>query len=89
VLIVITVPNLHKPGGITPHGQHKQTKELKGSTKNAQPLLDGRLKIQHRGPADVGLLSRDEDLMSRREIETALGVLCWAELAQVLGAAGP
>jgi hypothetical protein len=34
VLIVITVLNVHKPRGLTPYGQHKQTKEPKGSTKN-------------------------------------------------------
>jgi hypothetical protein len=35
VLIVITVLNVHKPRGLTPHGQYKQTKESKGSTKVA------------------------------------------------------
>jgi hypothetical protein len=34
VLIVITVLNVHKPRGLTRYGQHKQTKEPKGSTKN-------------------------------------------------------
>jgi hypothetical protein len=34
VLIVITALNVHKPRGLTPYGQHKQTKEAKGSTKN-------------------------------------------------------
>ncbi|HKN45569.1 MAG TPA: hypothetical protein VJW23_16785, partial [Propionibacteriaceae bacterium] len=33
VLIVITVLNVHKPRGLTPYGQHKQTKKPKGSTK--------------------------------------------------------
>ena len=33
VLIVITVLNVDKPRGLTPYGQHKQTKEPKGSTK--------------------------------------------------------
>ena len=34
VLIVITVLNVHKPRGLTPHGQHKQASELNGSTRN-------------------------------------------------------
>jgi hypothetical protein len=34
VLIVITVLNVHKPRGLTPYGQHKQTKEPKDSTRN-------------------------------------------------------
>ena len=33
LLIVITVLNVHKPRGLTPYGQHKQTKEPKGSAK--------------------------------------------------------
>ena len=34
VLIVITVLNVHKPRGLTPYGQRKQTKEAKGSMRN-------------------------------------------------------
>jgi hypothetical protein len=34
VLIVITALNVHKPRGLTPYGQHKQTKESKGSSRN-------------------------------------------------------
>ena len=34
VLIAITVLNVHKPRGLTPYGQHKQTKEPNGSTKS-------------------------------------------------------
>jgi hypothetical protein len=34
VLIVITVLNVHKPRGLTPYGQYKQTKDPKGSAKN-------------------------------------------------------
>ena len=41
VLIVITVLNVHKPRGLTPYGQHKQTREPKRSTKKraATPRL--------------------------------------------------
>jgi hypothetical protein len=41
VLIVITVLNVHKPRGLTPYGQHKQTGEPKRSTKKraATPRL--------------------------------------------------
>ena len=34
VLIVITVLNVHKPRGLTPYGQRKQSKEAKGSMRN-------------------------------------------------------
>jgi hypothetical protein len=34
VLVVVTVLNVHKPRGLTPYGQHKQTKEPKGNTKS-------------------------------------------------------
>jgi uncharacterized membrane protein len=34
VLIVVTVLNVHKPRGLTPYGQHKQTSEPKGNTRN-------------------------------------------------------
>lgn len=37
--IVITVLNVHKPRGLTPYRQHKQTKEPKGSTASASPSL--------------------------------------------------
>jgi hypothetical protein len=42
VLIVITVLNVHKLRGLTPCGHHKQTNELKGSTKAyiRRPLTD-------------------------------------------------
>src|SRR5215203_512429 len=33
VLLVVTVLNVHKPRGLTPYGQRKQTKEPKGNTK--------------------------------------------------------
>jgi uncharacterized membrane protein len=50
VLIVITVLNVHKPRGLTPYGQHKQTKEPKGSTRNRAAAPNRRPEIRHRGP---------------------------------------
>jgi hypothetical protein len=53
VLIVMTVLNVHKPRGLTPYGQHKQTKEAKGSTKNRAERSTPR-------PAEVVLLGQNE-----------------------------
>ena len=54
VLTVITVLNVHKPRGLTPYGQHKQTKEAKDSTNKGAPLqLSNRVNPQpgRRAPA--------------------------------------
>ena len=76
---VITVLNVHKPRGLTPYGQQKLSKEPKGSTIVAPLPPDSRPRDPTPLPAEVGLLSRNEDLMSRREIETTLGVCAWGE----------
>ena len=53
VLIVITVLNVHKPRGLTPYGQHKQTREPKRSTKKRAATPDCRPKDPTPRPAEL------------------------------------
>ena len=86
VLIVITVLNVHKPRGLTPYGQHRQTKEANGSTRNRAAAPDRRPERSTPRPADVVLLGRDERSVPAQNRRRQR--LCWAQFAQP-GAAAP